>query len=60
MDSFAQKCKPVRFTIANLLIVTALIAVLVATAMRFRGIAILVVTIILPLIVFRLRTIDKA
>jgi len=36
-----------------------MIAVLVATAMRWRGIAILVVTIVLPLVVFRLRTIDK-
>jgi hypothetical protein len=49
----------VRFTIANLLIVTAMIAVLFATAMRWRGVAILVVTFVLPMVVFRLKTIDK-
>ena len=48
-----------RFSIANLLIVTALMAVLSATAMRWRGIAILAVTIVLPFIVFRLKGLDR-
>ena len=48
-----------RFSIANLLIVTAMMAVLITTAMRWRGIAILAMTIVLPFIVFRLKGLDR-
>ena len=48
-----------RFSIANLLIFTALMAVLIATAIRSRGVAILAVTIVLPFIVFRLKELDR-
>jgi hypothetical protein len=49
----------VRFTLANLLIFTVLIAFLLALAIQWRGIAILAGTAVFPIVVFRLRKYDS-
>ena len=48
-----------RFSIANLLVLTAFIAVLFATAMRWRGIAIFSATTVIPFVVYRLKGFDR-
>lgn len=47
-----------RFSIANLLVITAIVAMLAGLSLRWRGLAILIEAMLLPCLVFRFKRLD--